>query len=74
MTGLTAETRDFNDKMSSVAPYMVAFVLLFAFALMLAAWRLLTGPTLADRVVTENLKKATIRKMATADRAMMPLE
>jgi uncharacterized membrane protein YdfJ with MMPL/SSD domain len=37
--GFAAESRDFNDEMKSVAPYVFAFVLGFAFILLLFAFR-----------------------------------
>jgi RND superfamily putative drug exporter len=39
VTGLTAGSRDFNDQMKSVLPLVFGFVLLFAFVLMLVAFR-----------------------------------
>ena len=39
VTGMTAQSKDFNDKLSSVAPLVFGFVLLLAFGLMLVAFR-----------------------------------
>jgi RND superfamily putative drug exporter len=39
VTGLTAEWKDQKDQLKSKLPFVVAFVLLFAFALMLVAFR-----------------------------------
>jgi uncharacterized membrane protein YdfJ with MMPL/SSD domain len=39
VTGLTAESRDFNDLLKSSTPIVFGFVLLFAFCLMLFAFR-----------------------------------
>src|SRR5439155_3428236 len=39
VTGLTAEWKDSQDQLKSKLPLVVAFVLLFAFALMLVAFR-----------------------------------
>jgi uncharacterized membrane protein YdfJ with MMPL/SSD domain len=39
VTGLTAEWKDQKDELKSKLPFVVAFVLLFAFALMLVAFR-----------------------------------
>ena len=39
VTGLTAQARDFQDKMKRVAPLVFAFVLLLAFGLMLVSFR-----------------------------------
>ena len=39
VTGLTAESRDFNDLLKSKAPIVFGFVLLFSFGLMLFAFR-----------------------------------
>ena len=39
VTGTTAESKDFNDQMKSVAPLVFGFVLLFAFVLMLISFR-----------------------------------
>jgi uncharacterized membrane protein YdfJ with MMPL/SSD domain len=39
VTGMTAQSKDFTDKLKSVAPLVFGFVLLLAFGLMLAAFR-----------------------------------
>jgi uncharacterized membrane protein YdfJ with MMPL/SSD domain len=39
VTGFTAQSKDFNDKLMSAAPLVFGFVLLFAFALMLVSFR-----------------------------------
>jgi len=39
VTGMTAQSKDFNDKLGSVAPLVFGFVLLLAFGLMLFAFR-----------------------------------
>jgi len=39
VTGMTAQSKDFTDKLTSVAPLVFGFVLLLAFGLMLAAFR-----------------------------------
>jgi uncharacterized membrane protein YdfJ with MMPL/SSD domain len=39
VTGMTAQSKDFNDKLASVAPLVFGFVLLLAFLLMLFAFR-----------------------------------
>ena len=39
VTGMTAQSKDFNDKLASVAPLVFGFVLLLAFGLMLVAFR-----------------------------------
>jgi RND superfamily putative drug exporter len=39
VTGLTAQSKDFNDKMKTVTPLVFGFVLLFAFGLMLVSFR-----------------------------------
>jgi uncharacterized membrane protein YdfJ with MMPL/SSD domain len=39
VTGMTAQSKDFNDKLKSVAPFVFGFVLVLAFLLMLAAFR-----------------------------------
>jgi RND superfamily putative drug exporter len=39
VTGFTAQSKDFGDKIKSVAPLVFGFVLLFAFALLLVAFR-----------------------------------
>ena len=52
VTGLTAESKDFNAHMKSVAPLVFAFVLLFAFLLMLFAFRSLV---IAAKAIVLNL-------------------
>jgi RND superfamily putative drug exporter len=52
VTGFTASSADFNDLMKSVAPRVFAFVLLFAFALMLVAFRSLV---IAAKAIVLNL-------------------
>ena len=39
VTGLTAQWKDSSDEIRSALPFVVAFVLVFAFALMLVAFR-----------------------------------
>jgi uncharacterized membrane protein YdfJ with MMPL/SSD domain len=39
VTGMTAQSKDFNDKLASVAPFVFGFVLLLAFGIMLVAFR-----------------------------------
>ena len=39
VTGMTAETRDFDHQMNSMAPLVFGFVLLLAFLLMLVTFR-----------------------------------
>jgi RND superfamily putative drug exporter len=39
VTGFTAQSKDFNDQMKSIAPFVFAFVLAFAFLLLLVAFR-----------------------------------
>ncbi len=39
VTGMTAQTKDFSEQMKRVAPLVFAFVLLFAFGLMLVTFR-----------------------------------
>jgi uncharacterized membrane protein YdfJ with MMPL/SSD domain len=39
VTGMTAQSKDFNDKLASVAPLVFGFVLVLAFLLMLFAFR-----------------------------------
>jgi uncharacterized membrane protein YdfJ with MMPL/SSD domain len=39
VTGLTAESKDFNDQMKTAMPLVFGFVLLFAFGLMLVSFR-----------------------------------
>jgi RND superfamily putative drug exporter len=52
VTGFTANSKDFNDLMKSVAPRVFVFVLLFAFALMLVAFRSLV---IAAKAIVLNL-------------------
>jgi RND superfamily putative drug exporter len=52
VTGTTAESKDFNDRMRSVAPFVFGFVLLLAFALMLVAFRSLV---IAAKAIVLNL-------------------
>jgi uncharacterized membrane protein YdfJ with MMPL/SSD domain len=52
VTGFTASSTDFNDLMKSVAPRVFVFVLLFAFLLMLVAFRSLV---IAAKAVVLNL-------------------
>ncbi len=52
VTGFTANSKDFNDLMKSVAPRVFVFVLLFAFALMLFAFRSLV---IAAKAILLNL-------------------
>jgi RND superfamily putative drug exporter len=52
VTGTTAMSKDFNDRMKSVAPLVFGFVLLLAFALMLAAFRSLV---IAAKAIVLNL-------------------
>ena len=52
MTGITAGTKDFNDKLKSVAPLVFGFVLLLAFGLMLFAFRSLV---IAAKAIVLNL-------------------
>jgi uncharacterized membrane protein YdfJ with MMPL/SSD domain len=52
VTGLTAEWKDGDAKMRSKLPLVVAFVLLFGFALMLAAFR---SPVIAVKAILLNL-------------------
>jgi uncharacterized membrane protein YdfJ with MMPL/SSD domain len=47
VTGTTAQARDFNDQMKTVAPLVFAFVLLFAFLLMLVSFRSVVIPAKA---------------------------
>jgi uncharacterized membrane protein YdfJ with MMPL/SSD domain len=44
VTGMTAQSRDFNDQMSTNAPLVFGFVLLFAFLLMLVSFRSIVIP------------------------------
>ena len=50
--GFAAESKDSNDEMKSVAPYVFAFVLLFAFLLLLVAFRSLV---IAAKAIVLNL-------------------
>ncbi len=52
VTGMTAQSKDFNDKLSSVAPLVFGFVLLLAFGLMLFAFRSLV---IAFKAIVLNL-------------------
>jgi uncharacterized membrane protein YdfJ with MMPL/SSD domain len=52
VTGVTAASKDFNDLMASSAPLIVAFVLVFAFLLLLAAFRSLV---IAAKAIVLNL-------------------
>ena len=52
VTGATAQSKDFNDKLSSVAPLVFGFVLLLAFGLMLFAFRSLV---IAFKAIVLNL-------------------
>jgi RND superfamily putative drug exporter len=52
VTGLTAASRDSNDQLKSAAPLVFAFVLVFAFALMLVAFRSLV---IAAKAILLNL-------------------
>jgi len=52
VTGTTAMSKDFNDRMKSVAPLVFGFVLLLAFTLMLAAFRSLV---IATKAIVLNL-------------------
>jgi uncharacterized membrane protein YdfJ with MMPL/SSD domain len=52
VTGITAWSKDFNDGMKRTAPYVFAFVLAFAFLLLLAAFRSLV---VAAKAVVLNL-------------------
>jgi uncharacterized membrane protein YdfJ with MMPL/SSD domain len=52
VTGTTAQAKDFNDQMKSVAPLVFGFVLLFAFVLMLVSFRSLV---IAAKVIVLNL-------------------
>jgi RND superfamily putative drug exporter len=47
VTGNTAGTRDFNEQMKSRMPWVIAFVLLLAFALLLATFRSIVIPLTA---------------------------
>ena len=52
VTGLTAQWKDGSDEMTSKLPIVVAFVLVFAFALMLVAFR---SPVIAAKAIVLNL-------------------
>ncbi|HET6696162.1 MAG TPA: MMPL family transporter [Gaiellaceae bacterium] len=52
VTGMTARSKDFNDKLGSVAPFVFGFVLLLAFLLMLFAFRSLV---IAFKAIVLNL-------------------
>ena len=52
VTGTTAEAKDFNDQMKTVAPLVFGFVLLFAFGLMLVSFRSIV---IAAKAVVLNL-------------------
>jgi RND superfamily putative drug exporter len=52
VTGLTAQWKDSSDEMTSNLPPVVAFVLVFAFALMLVAFR---SPVIAAKAILLNL-------------------
>ena len=52
VTGTTAQAKDFNDQMKSVAPLVFGFVLLFAFVLMLVSFRSLV---IAAKAIVLNL-------------------
>ena len=52
VTGETAQSKDFNDQMKTVAPLVFGFVLLFAFVLMLASFRSLV---IAAKAIVLNL-------------------
>ena len=52
VTGITAGTKDFNDKLKSAAPLVFGFVLLLAFGLMLFAFRSLV---IAAKAIVLNL-------------------
>ena len=52
VTGITASTKDFNDKLKSAAPLVFGFVLLLAFGLMLFAFRSLV---IAAKAIVLNL-------------------
>ena len=52
VTGMTAQSRDFNDQMKTVAPRVFGFVLLFAFLLMLVTFRSLV---IAGKAIVLNL-------------------
>ena len=52
VTGETAQSKDFNDQMKTVAPLVFGFVLLFAFVLMLVSFRSLV---IAGKTIVLNL-------------------
>ena len=52
VTGITASTKDFNDRLKSAAPLVFGFVLLLAFGLMLFAFRSLV---IAAKAIVLNL-------------------
>ena len=52
VTGLTAQWKDSTDEMKSKLPLVVGFVLVFAFALMLVAFR---SPVIAAKAIVLNL-------------------
>ncbi len=52
VTGETAQSKDFNDQMKTVAPLVFGFVLLFAFVLMLVSFRSLV---IAAKTIVLNL-------------------
>jgi RND superfamily putative drug exporter len=52
VTGMTAQSQDGNDQLKSAAPLVFAFVLVFAFALMLVAFRSLA---IAAKAIVLNL-------------------
>jgi uncharacterized membrane protein YdfJ with MMPL/SSD domain len=52
VTGLTAQWKDGSDEMTSKLPIVVGFVLVFAFALMLVAFR---SPVIAAKAIVLNL-------------------
>jgi RND superfamily putative drug exporter len=52
VTGITAGTKDFNDRLKTAAPLVFGFVLLLAFALMLVAFRSLV---IAAKAIVLNL-------------------
>jgi RND superfamily putative drug exporter len=56
VTGLTAQSKDFNDQMKTVRPLVFGFVLLFAFVLMLVSFR---SVVIAAKAVLLNLLSVT---------------
>jgi uncharacterized membrane protein YdfJ with MMPL/SSD domain len=56
VTGMTAQSKDFTDKLKSVAPLVFGFVLLLAFCLMLVAFRSLV---IAAKAIVLNLLSIT---------------